>query len=51
MKILAFAASNSHTSINRKLVDYSISMIKDDLLPDAEFETRCLSRMLSPIAY
>lgn len=49
MKILAFAASNSHTSINRKLVDYSISMIKHDLLPDAEFETLDLNDYEMPI--
>lgn len=39
MKILAFAASNSQTSINRKLVEYAISTLKDDIFPNAEIKT------------
>ena len=35
MKTLAFAASNSSQSINRKLVDYAARLIQTDILPNA----------------
>lgn len=38
MKILAFAASNSKTSINKQLVQYAIAQLKKDVLPDAAVE-------------
>ncbi len=38
MKILAFAASNSSASINRKLLEYSARLIEEGLIPDAEVE-------------
>lgn len=36
MKILAFAASNSRTSINRALVEYAAAQLQSDILPQAE---------------
>lgn len=38
MKLLAFAASNSTTSINKKLVQYACAQLKKDILPDVEVE-------------
>lgn len=38
MQILAFAASNSHTSINRKLVGYAAELLKGGLVPNAAVE-------------
>jgi chromate reductase len=38
MKILAFAASNSKTSINKQFVTYATSVFKSDYKPDAEIE-------------
>ena len=38
MKLLAFAASNSTTSINKKLVQYASSQLKEGILPDIDVE-------------
>lgn len=38
MKILAFAASNSKTSINKKLISYATSLLKESIIPEAEIE-------------
>lgn len=49
MKILAFAASNSKTSINKKLVQYAMTTIKDSIIPEAEFELIDLNDYEMPI--
>lgn len=49
MKILAFAASNSKTSINRQLVQYAMSLLKDGVLPATEFELIDLNDFEMPI--
>ena len=38
MKVLAFAASNSLTSINKQLVQYTATILKDEISPDADVE-------------
>ena len=49
MKILAFAASNSRTSINRALVDFAAFRFKVDLLPGADVEFLDLNTFEMPI--
>lgn len=39
MKLLAFAASTSSTSINRQLVDHAIRLLETDVAPGIEVET------------
>lgn len=48
MKILAFAASNSRNSINRKLVEY-VTAQAGDILPDANFTLLDLNEYEMPI--
>lgn len=49
MKLLAFAASNSTTSINKKLVQYACTQLKEDILPDADVELIDLNDFEMPI--
>ena len=49
MKILAFAASNSKTSINKQLVQSAISQLKNSILPDVEVELIDLNDYEMPI--
>ena len=49
MKILAFAASNSRTSINRALIDFAALRLKADILPEAEVEFLDLNAFEMPI--
>ncbi|MEO1537945.1 MAG: NAD(P)H-dependent oxidoreductase [Pseudomonadota bacterium] len=49
MKILAFAASNSKNSINRSLIDFSISRMKEGRLGEAVFEVLDLNDFEMPI--
>lgn len=38
--VLAFAASNSASSINRKLVEHAARTFKADFMPDVVIETQ-----------
>lgn len=49
MKILAFAASSSRNSINRKLVKAAVEILESELLPDAEIELIDLNDYEMPI--
>jgi chromate reductase, NAD(P)H dehydrogenase (quinone) len=49
MKILAFAATTSSTSINKQLVAHAIELIEDGLVPDATVETLDLNDYELPI--
>lgn len=49
MKILAYAASNSSQSINRKLVDHAVQVLKAEILPGAEVETIDINDYEMPI--
>ncbi len=49
MKILAFAASNSRQSINRKLVGHAADVLKNEILPDAEVEIIDLNDFEMPL--
>lgn len=49
MKILAFAASNSRTSINRALVEYAAAQLQSDILPQAKIEFLDLNDYEMPI--
>lgn len=49
MKILAFAASNSRTSINRALVEFAASRLQDNVRPGAEIEFLDLNDHEMPI--
>lgn len=49
MKILAFAASNSSTSINKQLVTYASQLLTDGLVDDAEIELLDLNDFEMPI--
>lgn len=48
-RILALATSNSHTSINKQLVQYAISLLKQDILPAADTELIDLNDYEMPI--
>ena len=49
MKILAFAATTSTTSINRQLIDYATRLLDDGLLDDVEIDTIDLNDYEMPI--
>ena len=49
MKILAFAASNSRTSINRALVDHAAERLKSGILQEADIEFLDLNDFEMPI--
>ena len=49
MKILAFAASTSRSSINRALVDHAAERILSDIMPDADIEFLDLNDFEIPI--
>lgn len=49
MKILAFSASNSSQSINRKLVIHAADVLKTEILPDAEIEMLDINEYEMPI--
>lgn len=49
MKILAFAATNSRTSINRALIDFASSRLQTQILPGAEIEVVDLNDYEMPI--
>lgn len=49
MKILAFAASNSRSSINRALVSHAAARLQKDILPDAQIELLDLNDYEMPI--
>lgn len=49
MKILAFAATNSHTSINRALIDHVTARLRSVILPDAAIEILDLNNYEMPI--
>jgi NAD(P)H-dependent FMN reductase len=49
MKILAFAASNSTKSINKQLVSHAASLLKNEILDDAEVELLDLNDYEMPI--
>jgi NAD(P)H-dependent FMN reductase len=49
MKILAFAASNSTQSINKKLVGYAKRLLEDGLIPEANVELIDLNDYEMPI--
>lgn len=38
MKVLAFAASNSRSSINKQLVRHAATVLRDDIAPGSEFD-------------
>ena len=39
MKVLAFAASNSRHSINKKLIAHATQIVTEEIMPEAEVET------------
>jgi len=49
MKILAFGASNSKNSINKKLATYAASVFKNQILKDAQIEIIDLNDFEMPI--
>ena len=49
MKILAFAASNSSRSINRRLVGYGARLLEDGLVADADVEVLDINDYEMPI--
>ncbi len=49
MKILAFAATNSRSSINRALVDHAAARLRRDVQPGAEIATLDLNDFEMPI--
>ncbi len=49
MKILAFAASNSRTSLNRVLIDYATTRLQTKISPGTEIETLDLNDYEMPI--
>ncbi len=49
MKILAFAASNSRTSINRALIDHATKRLRTSITPEAQIETLDLNDYEMPI--
>ena len=49
MKILAFAGSNSKTSINKQLVEAAITQLKNGLFPDVEAEVLDLNDFEMPL--
>ena len=49
MKILAFAATTSTTSINRQLIDYATRLLHDGLVDDVEIDTIDLDDYEMPI--
>ena len=49
MKILAFAATTSTTSINRQLIDYATRLLDDGLVADVEVENIDLNDYEMPI--
>ena len=49
MKVLAFAASNHSKSINKKLVTYAASLLKEKYLPNADIEIIDLNDYEIPI--
>ena len=49
MKILAFAATTSTTSINRQLIDYATRLLEDGLVDDVEVEHIDLNDYEMPI--
>lgn len=49
MKILAFAATNSLTSINKQLVQVAIAQLKDGIVPNVEAEVLDLNDFEMPL--
>lgn len=49
MKILTYAASNSSQSINRKLINHAVEVLKAEILPDADVETIDINDYEMPI--
>ena len=49
MKILAFAATNSKTSINKQLVEAAIAQLQDGILPSVEAEVLDLNDFEMPL--
>ncbi len=49
MKILAYAASNSSQSINRKLIGHAVDVLKTEIMPDAEVEILDINDYEMPI--
>ncbi len=49
MKILAFSASNSSQSINRKLVEHAAAVLKSEILSDVKIETLDINDYEMPI--
>ena len=49
MKVLAFAASTSRESINKKLVSHAANVLKTELIEDAEIEVVDLNDFAAPM--
>lgn len=49
MKILAFGASNSQTSINKQLVTHAADIIRTDILPEADIDLIDLNDFEMPL--
>ncbi|MEO1059839.1 MAG: NAD(P)H-dependent oxidoreductase [Actinomycetota bacterium] len=49
MRLLAFAASNSSRSINRRLVDHAVELLEGGLVPDVTVDTIDLNDFEMPI--